>query len=78
LNGVLIPHIDQIEVAPNRHSEGDDETAPALGRIREMVQKALKIISENSFFYKDLEVRKKLCKLTISIVYFLVSWSDYN
>ncbi|XP_065889519.1 eyes absent homolog 3-like isoform X2 [Dysidea avara] len=47
LNGVLIPHIDQIDNSPV------EDQHP--GRVRDMVMKALRVISENSFFQKDLE-----------------------
>ena len=47
---MLIPHIDQIDNSPV------EDQHP--GRVRDMVMKALRVISENSFFQKDLEVRK--------------------
>ena len=50
LNGVLVPHIDDMEVSLRRLA--DDEAA-TVGSTRELVQKALKIVAENSFFYKD-------------------------
>lgn len=51
LNGVLIPHIDQIDNSEEHHQPG---------RVKDMVMKALRVISENSFFQKDLEVRGML------------------
>ena len=54
LNGVLVPHIDDMEVSLRRLA---DDEATTVGSTRELVQKALKIVAENSFFYKDLEVR---------------------
>ena len=56
---MLVPHIDQIETSMSRPSEADDEPATP-GRIRQMVQKALKMIAENSFFCKDLEVSNEV------------------
>ena len=36
-------------------SSGDEVVTP--GRTKQAVEKALKVIAESSFFYKDLEVR---------------------
>ena len=52
---MLVPHIDQIEMT--RSSETEEAAPP--GRVRQLVQKALRVIAENGFFYKDLEVRMK-------------------
>lgn len=57
---MLVPHIDQIEMSVNRSPETEEAATP--GRVRQLVQKALRVIAENGFFYKDLEVRMKLCK----------------
>lgn len=59
---MLVPHIDQMEMSLNGPSESDDEAA-TTGRIRELVQKAIKVIAENSFFHKDLEVRIEVMQL---------------
>ena len=54
MNGVLVPHIDQMETSLSS-SSGDEVVTP--GRTKQAVEKALKVIAESSFFYKDLEVR---------------------
>ena len=45
----------------SRPSESDEPNAP--GKVREVVQKALKVIADNSFFYKDLEVRDEVMQM---------------
>ena len=55
-----MPHIDQIDMSVNRSTENEESATP--GRVRQLVQKALRVITESSFFYKDLEVRMKICK----------------
>lgn len=61
LNGVLVPHIDEMVMSLSRPSESDEPNAP--GKVREVVQKALKVIADNSFFYKDLEVRDEVMQM---------------
>lgn len=68
MNGVLVPHIDQIDQqVMGKSSESDDEVNTS-GKTREGIQKALKVIAENSFFYKDLEVRNKVIQIIIVCV----------
>ena len=70
----MVPHID--DMSTRRLADGDDE-ATTIGNTRELVQKALKVVAENSFFYKDLEVRYQVMQMNC-VSCFAVSWAHYN